>query len=188
MPEDGKEFDVNSFIKNSDIVEKSDILYATVVNYLVNETNDQIKIPAKYKSSASAESLKTDFHNNIWYTSKEVRKIFTAVKALNIDFNNLNDMDASGMANKITSIANPDDVFMSIVIRFTISDSLLKSTSMIKVPSSVIEKKLMKKNILNKKKLTNLVTAFKTFGDIDFNNFDINIVRSLMDKKMIQVY
>lgn len=182
MPEDGKDFDVNSFIENSDIVEKSDILHATVVNYLVNETNDQIKTPAKYKSSASAESLKTDFHNNIWYTSKEVRKIFTAVKALDIDFNNLNDMDASSMANKITSIANPDDVFMSIVIRFTISDSLLNSTSMIKVPSSVIEE-VDEEKYIKQEELTNLVTAFKTFGDIDFNNFDINIVRSLMDKK-----
>ncbi len=181
MPEDGKDFDVNSFIENSDIVEKSDILHATVVNYLVNETNDQIKTPAKYKSSASAESLKTDFHNNIWYTSKEVSKIFTAVKALDIDFNNLSDMDASSMANKITSIANPDDVFTSVVIRLTISDSLLNSTSMIKVPSSVIEE-IDEESYIKQEELTNLVTAFKTFGDIDFNNFDINIVRSLMDK------
>lgn len=181
MPEDGKEFDVNSFIENSNIVKESDILHATVVNYLANETNNQIKTPAKYKSSASIESLKADFHNNIWYTSDEVSKIFTAVKALNIDFNNLNDMDASSMANKITSIANPDDVFMSIVIRFTISDSLLNSTSMIKVPSSVIEE-VDNEKYIKQAELTNLVTAFKTFGDVDFNNFDINIVRSLMDK------
>lgn len=181
MPEDGKDFDVNSFIENSNIVKESDILHATVVNYLVNETNDQIKVPAKYKASATVESLKSDFYNNIWYTSDEVSKIFTAVKALDIDFNNLSDMDSTSMANKITSIANPDDVFMSIVIRFTISDSLLNSTSMVKVPSSVIEE-VDDEKYIKQEELTNLVTAFKVFGDVDFNNFDINIVKSLMDE------
>ena len=181
MPEDGKNFDVNSFIENSNIVKKSDILHATVINYVANEISDQIKIPKEYKAASSVQSLESNFHNNIWYTSNEVQNIFTAVKALDIDFDNLSDMDSNSMANKITSIEEPDDVFTSIVIRFTISDSLLNSTSMIKIPSISIEE-INEEKYIKAVELTNLVNAFKTFGEVDFNNFDVNIVRNLMDE------
>lgn len=68
---------------------KSDILEATMIYTLVNNSSDTIKMPSSYKTAATMTALKTN-KNNIWLSSNEILKVADALDVLeltNLDIN-----------------------------------------------------------------------------------------------------
>lgn len=190
--DENNEFDIDKILVNSNVALESDILHATMIYYIANNLEQQIKLPVRYLHASTEEELKVNFKENYWCTTNEILHVFDSINALGISFQNF-EFSQEKLMTIITGLNDEklDTVLSSNIIWLTFGNQLASTNGAIAIPS-VVYTTIDSDLYIEKSELKNLVFSLQLFGDdVDLTNFDISIIKRLtvnLDANVEMVY
>ena len=158
-------YNLDGVIADRDVVLKSDILYATLINTIYNIANDSendqfIYIPKLYTNNVSYDDENNpnyifghDFEESEWKTNHELESILNSISILEINLNDLVEgtIDQDDLTNKILILRDKNEeekrynieiIYESKVLALTMTNLIIKNkdlNGLVYVPVNALE-------------------------------------------------
>lgn len=158
-------YNLDNVIDNRDVVLKSNILYATLINTIYNiandgETNQFIYIPKLYTNNVSYDDEKdpnylfgVNFEESKWKTNRELENILNSIDILEINLNELVEgtIDQDALTNKILILNDKNEeenrynieiIYDSKVLALTMTNLIKENedlNGLVYVPDNALE-------------------------------------------------